>query len=82
MPRVGEVKRVEAAVLGILGAGEELAGFEDVDDGDEAAGVHAEGLGELLLADSGCLAEKAKDAGVGGGELEGRKEPGELLGGT
>lgn len=46
----GEVQRVEAAVLGVGRAGDEFAGFEGVEDGDEAAGVHAEGFGELLLA--------------------------------
>ena len=78
----GEAERVEAAVLGVGCAGDELARFEGVEDGDEAAGVHAEGFGELLLADAGRLAKQAKDAGVGGRELEGLEEPGELLGGA
>jgi hypothetical protein len=78
----GEAKRVEAAVLGVGSAGDELARFERVDDGDEAAGVHAEGFGELLLTDARGLAKQAKDANVGGRELEGLEEPGELLGGA
>lgn len=68
-PAGGEAEGVEAAILGVGSAGEELAGLESVEDGDETAGVHAEGFGELLLADAGRLAEQAKDAGVGGGEF-------------
>jgi len=75
----GEAERVKTAVLGIGSAGDEFARFEGVNDGDETAGVHAEGFGELLLADAGRLAEQAEDAGVGGRELEGLEEPGELL---
>ena len=78
----GEAKGVEAAVFGVGCAGDELARFEGVEDGDEAAGVHAEGFGELLLADAGRLAKQSKDAGVGGRELEGLEKAGELLGGV
>jgi hypothetical protein len=41
VPALSEVKRVETAVFWVLRACNELAGFESVDDGDEAAGVQA-----------------------------------------
>jgi hypothetical protein len=76
----GEAEGIEAAVFWVGLAGEEFAGLKRVDDGDETAGVHAESLGELLLADAGPVAQQTEDAGLSGRELKRLEEAGELLG--
>ena len=66
---LGEVQGIDAPVaLGGLASKKAFA-LEFVDEGYEAAGVHAKALGELLLAEPGGLGDETKDSGVGGREL-------------
>jgi len=68
-----EMKRVEPAIAIGGAALEQVALLQFVENADKAAGVHVEGLRQVLLGDAGILGEDAQDPRMMGREAEGLK---------
>ena len=77
---MGEVQRVQPAVVGVAAPFDVAAVLQLVDIGDDAAGQHAELAAERLLASPGFGGDGAKDACVRRGQVDGRHLFGELGG--
>ena len=76
----GEVEGVLAPISGIEAPLDEPAAFEIVHESNDAAGLSTQVLCEGLLAQPRPDGEGAQQAGLRGGEAQGRDARGELLG--
>ena len=67
---VGQMDRVDAAVLRIVATLDEPSLFELVKDSDEPAWHHAQQRGERLLTDAGVARDRAEGSSMCGDQLE------------